>query len=121
MEELEVLYYSNGHGGVAISVDGGEYVIVRTGRRLLLSETKWEEADEDEVGLLSPEQETAIDDVERERAAMTPEQSVMSEIVLNYRRRRLREAQINPTAKPEKPKREVDPSVMVEYSDLIND
>ncbi len=119
--ELEVLFYSNGRGGTAISVDGGEYVIVKTGRRLLLTETSWEEDDEEECGPLSPEQEAAIEAARAEIGSLSEKEAGVSEIVLAYRKRRLREAQFSPKAKPEKPKRVVNPAVMIEYSDLIND
>lgn len=119
--ELEILYYSNGRGGTAISVDGGEYVVVKTGRRLLLTDTSWEEDDEEECGPLSPEQESTIVAAKAQIDALTEAEAGLSEIVLSYRKRRLREAEIHPTAKPEKPRRKVDSAVMIEYSDLIND
>jgi len=119
--KLEVLYYDNGRGGTAISVDGGEYVVVRTGRRLLLSETSWEESDEEDCGPLTAEQESAIASAEAKIAEMGEAEGELSEIVLNYRQRRLHQERISPRAKPEKPRREVSPAVMVEYSDLIND
>ena len=43
---IELTYYENGRGGIAVSIDDGETVFVKTGRRLPLDESIWEEAEE---------------------------------------------------------------------------
>lgn len=104
---LEIQYYSNGRGGTAISVDGGENVIVKNGRALLQVDTTWEEDDEDECGPLSPEQEAAIEARKAEIKAQSQEEAGLSEIVQAYRKRRLREAVAHPTARPKLPVRKI--------------
>lgn len=99
---LEILYYTNGRGGSAVSVDGGEHVVVATGRSLLLVDTPvWEEADEEDC-TLSSEQEAAVQEAVAEWESQTAEQTELSEIVLSYRKRRLLDAKRNPTM-PRKP------------------
>lgn len=94
---FEILYYTNGRGGSAVSVDGGEHVVVVTGRSLLLVDTPvWEEADEEDC-TLSPEQEAAVQEAVAEWESQTAEQTELSEIVLSYRKRRLLDAKRNPT------------------------
>lgn len=119
--ELEVLYYGNGRGGVAISVDGGEYVVIKTGRRLLLSATAWEEADTEDRSALSPQQEAAIKAAEAAIAAQTETESGVSELVNAYRQRRLRKGETLAGQVIDKTKRQVPASAMILYSDLVDD
>ena len=98
---FEILYYTNGRGGSAVSVDGGEHVVVSTGRSLLLVDTPvWEEANEEDC-VLSPKQQQAVQEAVAEWEAQSEEQAELSEIVLNYRKRRLIDAKRHPT-KPRK-------------------
>lgn len=120
MRELEVQFYENGRGGVAISVDGGEHVIIANGRRLLLADTTWEDSDENWEALTEP-QRAAVEEAKVQLAGLNEAQSDLDEIVFKYRKRRLREAQRSPTRAPEKPTRELPETVMIEYSDIIND
>ena len=113
---FEVLYYTNGRGGAAISLDGGEHVILKNGRKLLQEDTIWVESDVDEAGPLSEIQEQAISDERARRAALSEDASQLDDIVSAYRKRRLREGVRNPTQQPKKPNRKLRDSVMVEYS-----
>ena len=116
--KLEVLYYDNDRGGTAISVDGGEYVIVRTGRRLLLSDTSWEESDVDDCGPLTKIQELAIDEAQAAKAAETEPETEMSEIVLAHRKRRLQLESIHPQKRSRRLIRKLSADAVVVTSDL---
>jgi hypothetical protein len=118
MRKIEVIYYSNGQGGTAISVDEGEHVIIANGRWLLASETTWEEEGEDDCGPLSEAQKKAIEEAQAELDAMSEAEGELSDIVLAFRKRRMLAESHNPAQSPEKPKRKLNPSVMIEYSDL---
>jgi hypothetical protein len=117
---MEILYYTNGRGGLAISIDGGEHVVIKTGRRLLLRDTRWEETDDESIPL-SPEQEAAVEAALAELAALSEDQKELNDLVVKYRKRRLRHAKTHPTREPEKRHRKLPPSVMVEYASLIDD
>jgi len=102
VRELEVLFYENGRGGVAVSVDGGEHVVISTGRTLLLADTAWEESGEEPWDDLTEPQKAAIVEARERLLSMNEAQSDLDEIVLNYRKRRLHEARRSPTRAAEK-------------------
>ena len=114
---FEILYYVNGHGGTAASVDGGEYVVVKTGNMVPQAGTPWEECDEEDCGPFSSEQQALVDRACAKEASRTEEESGLNDVVLAYRKRRLGVAERGPKPEPEKRERALSPSVMVEYSD----
>lgn len=62
--ELQITFYSNGRGRVAVSVDDGENLVLADGRKILHAGTIWREAlDEDVEDRLSPEQRRVVTEV----------------------------------------------------------
>lgn len=116
LRQVEVLYYTNGKGAVAISVDEGEHVVIPNGRVLMRAETVWEESGE--PGPLSESQQRALQEAQDELGAMSDAESDLNDIVVAFRKRRMREEQLHPTRSPEKAHRRVSSSAMVEFSDL---
>jgi len=108
------LYYENGRGGVAVSLDAGEFVIVKTGRKLLLTQVPlWEESHEDLEHLLSPEQVAAL-----EKARAAPPPTEMGGLVNTFRKRRLQQERQDGKARPKAAPRKLSDSVRVITSDL---
>jgi len=75
--DSDILYYGNGRGGAAVSLDDGITVIVATGRTLdRTGVPMWEETDlEDIEALLTEPQKKAIQDY-RNRPPLTPLQEM---------------------------------------------
>lgn len=119
--KLEVRYYGNGRGGTAISVDGGEYVVISNGRSLYLPDTAWEEADEEDCSPLSEDQKAAILLAQAELDGMSEAEMERHEMVLTYRKRRIATSKKDQIRAAEKPNRVLDPSVMIEYANILED
>jgi len=67
---LEILYYRNPKGAVAISLDEGVTVVIPSGRRLPTTEV-WEETDEDNLEELLTEHQVQVLADFRSRPALT--------------------------------------------------
>ena len=81
--EQDIIFYTNGRGGVAVSVDRGDSLILANGRNIQAAETVWEETDEDVEARLTDVQKQAVTEV-RSR----PELDGMDKIVYGYTRAR---------------------------------
>jgi hypothetical protein len=82
-DDDNIIFYENGRGGAAVSLDGGVSVIVPTGRSLNLADTPvWEETDfEHTEVLLTRVQQKALQD-HLDRGPLTP----LEEMAENLRR-----------------------------------
>ena len=83
MDEQDIVLYTNSKGGVAISIDGGETLMIADGRTLPVGETVWTEGDVDE-SRLSEVQTRYIEDAR----ASTGEMTELQKIAANLRRGR---------------------------------
>lgn len=84
--ELQIIFYANGRGGVAVSVDEGETLVLADGRVLPAGSTIWKEALDDEVeDRLSPVQRARVEQVRAK-----PPARGMEAVVEQYRADRLR-------------------------------
>ena len=61
VEEDDIVYFENGRGGVAISWDGGENVMVVTGRMISTHTSAWEESSDDLFDQLNDRQREALE------------------------------------------------------------
>lgn len=112
--EFYVLYYENGRGGIAVSIDDGDHVILANGKILYTHHTVWEECAEDYEDLLSPIQKEAV---ERARKAWEERKDV-DEVISAFRRDRLKAERRTPQkGKPEK-KIQVPEGALVVMSEL---
>lgn len=64
MALFDLIFYTNGKGGVAVSVDGGMEVIVPTGRFLFVENTVWEEDDSFGIEDLNEVQKKLIEEAQ---------------------------------------------------------
>lgn len=84
MADIEVLFYRNRKGDVAVSLDDGETVWTPQGRNIPMTPA-WEWADEDGLELLlTPHQVKAIED-----ARNAPPLTEIEELVLRLHKRQL--------------------------------
>lgn len=88
MDEQDIVLYTNNKGGVAISIDGGETLMIADGRFLPVGETVWTEGDVDE-SRLSDAQTKYVEDAR----SLSGEMTELQKIAANLRRdRRARES-----------------------------
>ena len=108
MTDNDIVYYENGKGGVAISTDAGETLMIANGKTMKSHGTIWQEVSEDLFDQLSDAQKEHLNDAQ---------QTVLSETELlarNLRKMRLK------LEKPsnEKPIRKLGENVMVVKADF---
>ena len=86
--EEDILFFSNGRGGVALSVDAGETVMIANGRTLDPRKTVWEETGEDVEDQLSDLQQAYL------RDARSVVLSDVERLIRQHRRQRLAESHL---------------------------
>lgn len=96
--EDHIIFYGNGRGGGAVSLDGGVTVIVATGRRLNLADTPvWKNADPEEIEPLLSEAQGAALAAYRERPPLSPLEKMAEDL---SRRSALRQRQERGPGRP---------------------
>ena len=89
-DDDDLVFFTNGRGGVAISVDGGVHLQIANGKLMAARHTAWEVADEDEDELedkLSPQQKLVL-----KMYRFRPEPTGVDAIVQTYSKGRRRES-----------------------------
>lgn len=85
MREQDIIFYENGRGGVALSVDGGQLILLANGKILPAEDTVWEVSYEDVEAKLTPVQRDAL-----EEARKAPPLDELGEVLAEARRDRIR-------------------------------
>ena len=83
MDEQDIVLFTNSKGKVAVSIDGGETLMVADGRILPVGETVWTEGDAEE-SQLSALQTQYVEDARKTASEMTD----LQKIAANMRRDR---------------------------------
>ena len=103
MIDNDIVYYENGKGGVAISTDAGENLMIANGKTMKAHGTIWQEVSEDLFDQLSDAQKAHLEEAQ---------QTVFSEteiLARNLRKMRLQLERVS----NEKPVRKLGEGVMV--------
>ena len=109
--EIELLYYRNPTGLIAVSFDQGETIILPSGKRMPLTQF-WEELPEDYRSDLTKEQESLLK-VHLE----IEDKSEMGQIVRRYRQRRIVQERLDGIT-PDPTYRKVSADVLVVVADF---
>lgn len=69
--ETQIIFYQNPRGGYAVSVDGGDTVVLPSGKRIDLVGSVWTETEDEDLAEknLSPEQRTALGEIRAKKNA----------------------------------------------------
>jgi len=111
--KLDIFYYENPRGGVAVSVDDGEHLVIPSGRVLLAEDTVWDEVSSDLESKLTAAQAEVLRQAREDFAAMGD----IDLMVEAFRRRRLSEEQRNPVYKAPGKHRQLPESALVVMSE----